>query len=155
MPKYPGCPPYDLPFEVEARGARAIAHLKSGDELDLTGLIPRLAGQARTSAYPRKSVAAGLRALQRGGVQISGGEWEALVQSALRLVAELDQEEREYVDDQEAARILGLPLSAVRRALDSEEGRRMLGHPLVVGDEVRIPRAALDPRTRAEYLDSL
>jgi hypothetical protein len=153
MVHYPGRPPHALPFHVEARGPRAIAHLASGDTLDLTELIPLLARQARRARYPRKSCAAGLRALRRTGVRIDGGEWEALITSSLRLVAELEEEDRRYVDEREAARILGVPVSTIHGLLDSEDGRRALGHPVVIGETIRIPRAVLDPCTRVDYLD--
>ena len=61
-----------------------------------------------------------------------------------------------YCDARVAAEGLGVPVSVVRRMLRRRDGRYSLGWPVHIGGgSFRIPRAAVDPATRSQFLASL
>lgn len=151
-PRYPGSPPHPPPFLLQERNGESIARLSSGEELNLTHLVPKMARAAAKAEYPRRSIAASLRGLQRRGVLFTAAEWDSLMASALHLLSAIQESERKYVSGAEAARILSIPLSTLREFIETAEGRRALGYPVVIGEEVRVAKAALDPASRPTHL---
>jgi len=148
----PGHPPHPLPFPIARHGTALLATLASGDQVDLAHLVPRMARAAQQAKRPRTSMAATLRETR---ISFSASEREAILGCAERVLQDLRQAEQEYLSLTDAARLLELPVAALRAHLRTTEGRRALGYPIEIGDEVRIPAAAVRPWTRGEYLDSL
>ena len=148
----PGHPPHPLPFPISRQGTALLATLASGDQVDLAHLIPRMARAALKAQRPGASMAATLRETR---VSFTVSEREAILDCAERVFQDLRQEGQEYLTLADAARLLGLPVVALRAYLRTLEGHRALGYPIKIGDEVRIPAAAVRPGTRREYLDSL
>ena len=111
-----------------------------------------MARAALKTQRPRTSMAATLRGTR---VSFTASEREAILGCAERVFQNLRQASQEHLSLTDAARLLGLPVAALRAHLRTEEGRRALGYPIKIGGEVRIPAAVLRPESGREYLDSI
>lgn len=149
---FPGRPPHSIPFSLETRGAAVYAVLASGDRFNLTTNVPRMAQLALRASQPGVSMAATLR---ESGQTFTTAERQAVMDAARRILTRYEADERRFASLLEAARILGVPISHLREFLRTEDGRRALGYPIVIGDEIRIPMAALEPETRTRFLESV
>ena len=149
---FPGRPGHALPFALARTNNQVRAVLASGQQLNLTSTIPRMVELALDSERPRVSMAATLREL---GIALSPEEREAVLACATRELRRANEEGREYISLAEASRVLDLPLGLLRDYMRTVEGRRHLGYPIVIGDLVRIPAAALRPSERTAFLDSM